>query len=253
MTDAHRVRRAITVGAGFLLILAIWELVVAGGWLDTSVPSIGSVLDEFREANSRSILFRAMRVTGSEALRGFVLGLVLAAAAGAITVLVPHLKRGLDQLATFENAVPLVALGPILLATLDRQSVPVAMSAVAVFFTLYVGVTTGLSKYSHAHADLFQVLGATRRDRLVKMQLPSAIPVVVTSLKVAIPYAIVGAIIGEWFGAQRGLGPVMLVAMQTYKMPSLWAGAVCAVGLSLLCYGGMALLESRTDRRFRAT
>jgi len=238
---------------GFVLIFVIWELVVAGGWLDTSVPSIGSVFDEFRESRSRSILVRAMRVTASEALRGFIIGVVLAAVAGAITVLVPRLRRGLDQLATFENAVPLVALGPILLATLNRQSVPVAMSAVAVFFTLYVGVTTGLSKYSHGHADLFHVLGASRRDRLVRMQVPSAIPVVVTSLKVAIPYAIVGAIIGEWFGAQRGLGPVMLVAMQTYKMPSLWAGAVCAVGLSLLFYGVMALLENRTDRRFRAT
>jgi NitT/TauT family transport system permease protein len=253
VSDGHRVRYALTVVAGLLLVLVIWAIVVAGGWLDTSVPSIGSVLDEFREANSRASLTRAVRVTGGEAVRGFLIGLVLAAAAGVIAVLVPHLRRGLDQLATFENAVPLVALGPILLATLDRQSVPVAMSAVAVFFTMYVGVTTGLSKFSTAHADLFHVFGARRRDRLVRLQIPSAIPIVVTSLKVAIPYAIVGAIIGEWFGAQRGLGPVMLVAMQTYRMPSLWAGAVCAVGLSLLLYGAMALIETQTDRRFRSS
>jgi NitT/TauT family transport system permease protein len=190
-------------------------------------------------------------VTLGEAVHGFVIGLVCALVAGAIAAVIPHLRRGFDQLATFINCVPLIALGPVLLATVDRQTVPVAMSAVAVFFTIYVGTTTGLSRVSPAPTDVFQAFGARRWQRLARLQVPSAIPVVVTALKVAIPIAIVGAIIGEWFGTQGGLGPVMLAAMGEFQIPTLWAAATCAVGLSLLLYGAMALMEALTDRRFR--
>jgi ABC-type nitrate/sulfonate/bicarbonate transport system permease component len=250
--DSRSLRRLLTALAGLGLGLLAWEVISATGWLDTSVPSIASVVEAFRDSESRSALLAATIVTGGEAVRGFAVGLVLALAAGAVAVVVPRLRRGLDQLATFENSVPLVAIGPVLLATVDRQTVPVAMSAVAVFFTIYVATTSGLSKVSAAHADVFQAFGARWWQRLVRVQIPSAVPVVVTSLKVTMPIAIVGAVIGEWFGTQGGLGPVMLVAMGSYQMPMLWAAAGCAVGLSILLYAAMALLEAQTDRRFRS-
>jgi ABC-type nitrate/sulfonate/bicarbonate transport system permease component len=245
-----RIRKVIAVVGGLVLTLVLWIAAVATGWFGTAVPAVGDVLDVFRDGRSRSTLFSAAKVTGGEALHGFAIGLILAAGAGAIAVVVPKLRRGFDQLATFENSVPLVALGPVLLATLDRQSVPVAMSTMAVFFTVYVAVTAGLSKVTRAHADLFRVLGATKRQRLLRVQVPSAIPVVVTSLKVVMPYAIVGAIVGEWFGASGGLGPVMLSAMQTYRMPTLWASAACVVSLAILLYALMACVEWQADRRF---
>ena len=245
-------RRALTSLAGLGLVVLAWELVHAAGWLGKNVPSIGSVAAAFGDGTSRSALVSAARVTGGEAVRGFVAGLVCAMAAGAVAVVVPHLRRGLDQLATFLNSVPLIALGPVLLATVARQTVPVAMSAVAVFFTIYVGTTTGLSRVPPAPTDVFQAFGARRWQRLVRLQVPAAIPVIVTALKVAMPIAIVGAIIGEWFGTQGGLGPVMLAAMGEFQIPMLWAAAVSAVGLSLVLYGVMAGVEALTDRRFRS-
>ena len=250
-TNTRGARQALTSLAGLGLVLLAWELVYVTGWLGKNVPSIASVAAAFQDGSSRSALLSAARVTGGEAVRGFAIGLACAVAAGAVAVVVPHLRRGFDQLGTFLNSVPLIALGPVLLATVDRQTVPVAMAAVAVFFTIYVGTTTGLSRVAPAPTDVFEAFGARRWQRLMRLQVPSAIPVVVTALKVAMPIAIVGAIIGEWFGTQGGLGPVMLAAMGEFQIPTLWAAAVCAVGLSLLLYGAMALVEALADRRFR--
>lgn len=251
-TNIAGARRVLTSLAGLGLVLLLWELVNVAGWFGKSVPSITSVAATFRDSTSRTALLSAARVTGGEAVHGFALGLGCAVAAGVIAVVVPHLRRGFDQLATFLNSVPLVALGPVLLATVDRQTVPVAMSAVAVSFTIYVGATAGLSRVPFAPTDIFQALGARWWQRLIRLQVPSAVPVVITALKVAMPIAIVGAIIGEWFGTQGGLGPVMLAAMGEFQIPTLWAAALCAVCLSLLLYAAMALVEALTDRRFHS-
>jgi NitT/TauT family transport system permease protein len=108
----------------------------------------------------------------------------------------------------------------------------------------------GLHSASPAVQDVFSVFGSSRRQRLVRSQLPAALPVVVTGLKVAMPLTIVGAVIGEWFGASKGIGPVLLVAVRNYKMPDMWAAAVVMVVIALILFGIMAIVERVTLRRF---
>jgi len=235
---------------GAVGLLIVWQIVGSYDLLGTTISAPTEIVEVFGDGATRSNLIRAGLVTMREAIFGFLWGLVLAAIAGLIAVSVPWLRRGVDQLATIESAIPFVALGPILIATVDRTSIASAMAAATAFFTMYVAIVAGLRSASSTVEDVFTVFGSSRRQRLVRSHVPAALPVISTGLKVAMPLTIVGAVIGEWFGASKGIGPLILVAVRNYRMPDMWAAAVVTVVVALILFGVMAVLERATLRRF---
>jgi NitT/TauT family transport system permease protein len=236
------------VGLG--LTVAAWQGVAAAQWFGTTIAAPTEVLDVLGDPVQRRVLLDAAAITAQEAVTGFFWGAGLALAVGLLVVLVPVLRRGVDQLATIESAIPFVALAPILLATVAREDIPAAMGAATAFFPVYVAVVSGLRAAPAAVTDVFTVFGSSRLQRLTRALVPSGIPVLATGLKVAMPLAIVGAVIGEWFGASSGLGPVMLVAMRNYRMPIMWAAVTVTVVVALLLYAATALVEKLAVTRF---
>ena len=95
------------------------------------------------------------------------------------------------------------------------------------------------------------VLGATRIQRLIHVDLPAAVPALVTGVKLAIPGALIGAILGEWFGAPRGLGILIVNAMQNFQIPLLWSAVLLTALTSLLLFGAATVLERLAYDRFR--
>jgi NitT/TauT family transport system permease protein len=235
---------------GILLVLAAWQVVAATQVFGTTISPPTAVADVFGDAGERSLLLHAGLTTGLEALTGFGEGLAVAVAAGLLVLAVPPLRRGVDQLATIESAIPFVALAPILLALVDRPGIPAAMAACTAFFPLYMAIVAGLHALPPAVADVCTVFGSSRRQALVRAVVPAGIPVIATGLKVAMPLAVVGAVIGEWFGTSGGIGPVMLVAMRGYHMPTMWAAATVTVLAALVLFGAAALLERLAVARF---
>jgi NitT/TauT family transport system permease protein len=235
---------------GLALVVAVWQVVAALEVFGTTISTPTSVVDQLADPARRTVLVDAGLVTAQEAVSGFLIGVAAAMVIGLVVVLVPVLRRGVDQLATIESAIPFVALAPILLATVERAHVATAMSACTAFFPVYVAVVSGLQSVSPAVADVFTVFGSSRRQRLLRALVPSGVPVLATGLKVAMPLAIVGAVIGEWFGASSGLGPVILVAMRNYQMPTMWAAVTVTVLVALVLYGITALLEKLAVARF---
>ncbi len=148
------------------------------------------------------------------------------------------------------NSVPSIALGPIFLVLLSRESTPAAVSSIHVFFIVFVSVSSGLQRATAAHRDLFAVLGADRLKRFWRLELPAAMPALVSGLRLAWPAALIGAIIGEWFGAPRGLGILIINAMQNFQIVLLWCAVLLAVGSSLLIYGLLTLLERAAYAKF---
>ncbi len=245
--------RIVAAFVGAAVLLAAWQLIGAGEVFGTSIAPPSEVAQVFTESAKRSMVLEAARVTGLEAVKGFLWGAAIAIVVGLFVTALPMFRRGVDQLATAQSAIPFVALAPILLANFDRATIPVAMSACTVFFTIYVAVVQGLSSASPALQEVLVVFGGSRRARLLRIQLPSALPVVATSFKVAMPLAIVGAVIGEWFGISRGVGPRLLSAMRNYQMPTMWALATATVVLALVLFGVMALFERLALERFEGS
>lgn len=249
---AQTARPALLGTLGMLLVVAIWQLVAAAQLLGTSVAPPTAVLGELADPDRRTLLLNAAVSTGSEAVAGFAVSFALAATAGLLVTVLRPLRRGVDQLATIESAIPFVALAPILLALFSRDQLPAAMAAATAFFPLYVAMVAGMAAVPRPIADVCTVLGASWFTTLVRARIPAGLPVVATGSKVAVPLSIVGAVIGEWFGASEGVGPVMLVAMRNYQMPTMWAAMTVTVLLALLLYGVAAALEWAAVRRFSA-
>jgi len=251
--DESPLRRGAAAAGGVVGLLVVWQVLGVTEVFGTSIAPVTEVVEVFGTPRQRSVVVDAALATAGKAVRGFAWGAAVAALLGGLVVLVPPLRRGVDQLATIQSAIPFVALGPILLANLDRQSVPVGMAACTVFFTIYTAVVSGLHSASPAVQEVFAVFGSSRRQRFVRAHLPAALPVVATGLKVAMPLAIVGTVIGEWFGASKGVGPLLLTTLRNYQMPMMWATASATVIVALALFLSMAVVERAAAERFGAS
>jgi ABC-type nitrate/sulfonate/bicarbonate transport system permease component len=235
---------------GIALFLVAWEIVGRTGLLGISWPPLSDVLEMLADENRFPLFSRALGATLESTALGYLWGAGAGLALAALAHLAPPLRRGADRLAAVLNSVPSIALGPIFLVLISRESTPAAVSSIHVFFIVFVSVSSGLQRATPAHRDLFSVLGADRLKRFARLELPAAVPALVSGLRLAWPAALIGAIIGEWFGAPRGIGILIINAMQNFQIVLLWCAVLLAVGASLLIYGALTLLERAAYARF---
>jgi len=243
-------RQTLLGALGIGLFLSLWEVIGRTGILGISWPPLSDVLEMLGDQSRRPLFLRALGATLQSTALGYLWGTGAGLALAALAHLVPPLRRGSDRLAAVLNSVPSIALGPIFLVLLSRESIPPAVSSIHVFFIVFVSVSSGLQRATAAHRDLFAVLGADRLKRFWRLELPAAMPALVSGLRLAWPAALIGAIIGEWFGAPRGLGILIINAMQNFQIVMLWCAVLLAVGSSLLIYGLLTLLERAAYARF---
>lgn len=235
---------------GVLLLVVLAELIGRTGIAGRSWPPLTEVFGYLAEPVAQATVLRALTATAASAGWGLVLGIVFAAIAALLSTFIPVLRPGLDRLASVLNAVPLIALAPLLITTVGRDSTPAVVAALGVGFVMFVAFTAGLSGASATHQDVFAVFGSARTTTLLRLQVPVALPTVLDGLALAAPTAILGATIGEWFGAPRGLGVLIVSAMQNYQVLLLWAAALTAALLSLAAYLIAVRLQSGAVRRF---
>ena len=235
---------------GIAIFLAAWEVIGRAGLLGISWPPLSDVVEMLVDPGKYTLFQRALSATLESTALGYVWGAGAGLILAAIAHLLPALRRGSDRLAAVLNSVPSIALGPIFLVLLSRESTPAAVSSIHVFFIVFVSVSSGLQRATPAHRDLFSVLGADRMRRFWRLELPAALPSLVSGLRLAWPAALIGAIIGEWFGAPRGIGILIINAMQNFQIVLLWCAVLLAVGASLLFYGLLTLLERAAYSRF---
>jgi ABC-type nitrate/sulfonate/bicarbonate transport system permease component len=237
---------------GIALFLAAWQIIGAFHLVGLTWPTLTSVLDTLFDPARGPLFVRAVGATFAAAGGGFAIGTVLGVAVAAGVHLAPALRPGVDRLATVVNALPGIALGPILIVTLSPAVTPFALATINVFFLTYVAANAGLSSSAQAGQDLFSVLGANRVARLRRLELPAALPIIASGCRLSLPAALVGAILGEWFGAPHGLGLIIIGAMQNFQIPLLWSAVLLIAAASIVLYGLATLLEKAVYRRFRA-
>lgn len=243
-------KQRIAGAAGIVVVLAAWQAVGAFELIGNTIAPPTEVVSVLLGDRQGPRIWSATMQTAGAALMGFVWGVVIAAIVGTLVIVIPILRRGIDRAATAQSAMPFVALGPILLATFERSTVPMAMSAATVFFTLYMAIVSGLTAAPKALDEVFIVFGASRLQRLKRVQLPAALPVVASGIKVAMPLSVVGAVIGEWFGASSGVGPILLTSLRDYEMDVMWSAATSTVLVTLALFGLAAAFERASVSRF---
>ena len=230
------------------LLLLVWELCcVFIGIQEIILPRPSKI---FAVAVQRwDILLEFCLQTLWTTVIGFVLaiigGLLLGLAVGAS----PFVYSGLYPLLIAFNAIPKVALVPILMIWLGVGALPAIITAFVIsFFPIVVNVATGLATIEPEMRDVMRSLGATQYEILTKVGIPRAMPYLFASLKVAITLAFIGSVISETVGGNRGIGFLMLSAGARNDSPTTFAGLFAIAIMGVLMYAICALIEQRMTR-----
>ena len=182
-----------------------------------------------------------------------VIGFLLAIAGGLLLGLAigasPFVYSGLYPLLIAFNAVPKVAIVPILMIWVGIGALPAIITAFVIsFFPIVVNVATGLATIEPEMRDVLRSLGATQTEILVKVGIPRAMPYLFASLKVAITLAFIGSVISETVGGNRGIGFLMLSASARNDAPTTFAGLFAIAIMGVMMYAVCALVEKRMTR-----
>lgn len=236
--------------AGTLVFLASWELIGRTGWWGESFPALSTIAGAFDTPSRRDLLWRSLARTAESAGIGLGIGALIALLLACAGNLRPGLRGGLDSLATTVYAVPTIAFGPVLILVAGPAATPVVLSALSAYFPIFIALDSGLRFAPPAHRDLAAVLGASPTRAFFVVDLPAAIPAFIDGLRLAAPAAVLGAALGEWFGAPRGLGVLIISSLQNVRIPHLWAAALLCVACSLFAYVVLSILHRWAQRRY---
>ena len=177
---------------------------------------------------------------------GFVLAVIGGLALGILVGWSRFIYAGLYPLMVGFNAIPKVAVVPILVIWFGIGTVPAVLTAFLIaFFPIVVNVATGLATIEPEMEDVLRALGAKKMDIMLKVGIPRSMPYFFGSLKVAITLAFVGSVIAETVAANSGLGHMMLAAQSQFNVPLVWAGLIMLAIEGIIMYALMAWVEMR--------
>jgi NitT/TauT family transport system permease protein len=205
-------------------------------------------------AHTRSgFLLVHLGATLSEILLGFLAGGVFGIGLGMGVALSPLLRGVLQPYLIASQAMPKLALAPIFVMWFGFGILPkVLITALIAFFPLFENTVAGLNEVDRDTLELFRALRATPWQTLRWLRLPNAVPFVVAGLKVAMVLSIVGAVVAEYVGANRGLGALIISSQGMLDTPLMFAVLVVLVLLGVVLYQGVVVLERAcVGRRYR--
>ena len=194
------------------------------------LPALSSVLATAWAG--RAAMAEAVWTTLFEALIGLSAGIAFGVLSGIVFSSFRLLERMLLPYFIASQAVPIIAFGAIIVIWFGNGIASKAVIAFYLsFFPVAVNTLGGIRRVSKDEIGLLRTFGAGRLTILWKLQLPTALPPIFTAIRIGAGLALVGAIVGEWFGASRGLGVVLLTAMFDNQVTQLWA-AILLTGLT---------------------
>ena len=226
-----RIRYALGACAFALLL---WQGIV---WL-TGVPSfiLPSPLRVAQAAlDNRVLIAENALVTATEVILGLITGTVLGAFTAVQFANSDRLHRLVMPLLIFTQAVPVFALAPILTLWFGYGiASKVVMAVLIIYFPVTSAFYDGLTRVPADILDMAKTMGGTKRQIMRQIKIPHALPSLGTGLKLAAVYAPIGAVIGEWVGASKGLGYLMLLANGRAKTDLMFASLFTLVVMTLL-------------------
>lgn len=246
-----RLTRALRILLFVLLILA-WDGAGRAGLVDPFIiSSPARVVKTVASLYRAGELFGHIFTTFYETVVGFVLGTALGVLIAAVLWFVPLMERVLDPYLVILNALPKIALGPILIVWVGAG--PEAIITMALLVSTVVTVMSVLAGFIEAGREkmkLFETLGATRTQAFFKGVLPASVPTVMSALKISVGMSWVGVIVGEYLVSKRGLGYLIVYGGQVFKLDLVMASIVILCLLAALMYYAVAFAEKKIGRRF---
>ena len=256
--EADRARREartdrLRILAGQLVLLAL----ILGGWAWAS----GRVLDRLFLSDPVSVtkafwaillkgtLWYHLRFTLIETLLGYLIGAGLGLAGALAVSMIPAGEPVLRPFVILAYATPKIALAPLMIIWFGIGILPkVILAATFVFFVVFLSTLAGIATVPPQLVSVVRVMGAAPSAVFRKVVVPSALPFILTALRLTIPAALIGAVIGEFISSNRGVGYLINAASSRYATAEVFAGIGSLLVVVLCMNAGLSLLERSWSR-----
>jgi NitT/TauT family transport system permease protein len=240
--------------AGLAIILTAWQIVTMIDLVPSFLlPSPSAVASRFARGLSDASLARHTLVTLSEVLAGLLLGVLAATVLGYSIAKSAALERLLSPYIVASQAIPIVAIAPLLVIWFGPGRISkVLIAALIVFFPVLVNTVVGVRSVPQDLRELMRSLRASRWQTFSRLEIPAALPVLLGGLKIGATLSVIGAVVGEFVGADEGLGFLVNIGRGLYDTALVFVAVFLLIAMALALYGLVAWFERRVAWRTEA-
>jgi ABC-type nitrate/sulfonate/bicarbonate transport system permease component len=240
--DSSRLPPWVASAGGLIGLVVLWQ--IAGATIfahGRAVPTPTAILSKMG-SDGWHFYWPNVSATLSEAAKGWLWGNLLAIALAMLFLIAPIFERPLLQLGVISYCLPIVAIGTIFAIVFGGDTPKVILAAMSVFFTTLIGMLVGLRSADPTALDVITAYGGGKAKKLTKVRLRASLPSLFAALRIAAPAAVLGAIIGEYLGGDRGLGVAMINSEQALEVARTWGIALVATAMAGAGYAITALV-----------
>ncbi len=241
---ANKILRGILIPIATLIVfIAVWQLSCFVFEMDPWIlPDPWTVA--LRMTEDSALLWKHLLSTLKLALMGIGLGLAVGIVVAMVLHSVSFLRIAISPLLVLSQNVPIIALGPLLMIWFGFGLAPKLILLVIVcFFPIALSILVGLQQAEPQLREYLGMIGASRWERMKRLEFPASLAFLFSGLKITVTYAVSSAVVAEWLGASKGIGYYLVLKFKGYDTSAVFGAIVCIVTLSLLLYGAVALLE----------
>lgn len=235
-------------------LLALWQLVVtAGGYRPFILPSPLLVAERFVAAAQSGILWRHTAATLVEALGGFMIALLLGLSLGYMLAHIPWLERSLAPVLAASQAVPVVAVAPLVILWFGPGLLgKLLIAALITFLPILIATIVALRGIPGELREMALISGASRWQMLRYVEAPLSLPVLFGGVRTGLALATTGAVVGEFVAGREGLGALINIARGLFDTPLIFVALITLAAITLGLYLAATLIE-RALVRWEAT
>ncbi len=230
---------------GAASIIVAWQfLVPLAGIPAYIVPTPSAIAGVFQK--QWPLLLGNLWPTAVEAVAGFLIGNSAAVLMAVVFVYSRIMQAAYFPVVLFFNTIPILALAPIIILVFGLGMTPkIIIAAVICFFPTLVNMIRGLNSATEHERQLLRILSATQWEMFWRLRLPSSLPMLFSSLRIASTTSVIGAVVGEWIGSDKGIGALIIQATFNYRAGQLYAAIVLSSSMAICLFMAVVLVESR--------
>ena len=226
-----------------VVLLLVWEFGVkifsVPSYIAPAPSDVGQTLVE-----KFPLLLKNFMPTFYESVAGFFAGNLAAILIAIAFVHNKVVEKAFFPIAVFINTIPVLAIAPILVLIFGAGlTAKVVIAGLICFFPTLVNMVRGLQSISPQAMELARILSASKSEIFWKIRLPSSLPFLFSALKIAATTCVIGAIVGEWVGADLGLGALIIDSTFNFRAPLLYAAVFMSSMLSVFLFATVSIVE----------
>ena len=232
-----------------VVLIVLWQVISDVGHLSLYMSSPTAVLSKLISWYNSGVLGTAVGVTLEEAVIGYFIGSIAGAVVGFVLGRIEFVGKLLDPIVLALYAVPKIALAPLFVLWLGIGIVTkISVAALLVFFLVFYNTYAGTKQIDERLCDQARLMGAGRWDVMSKLVMPQAAAWCFVGLRIALPYSLTGAVVGEFISSTEGIGYEINNATATFDTAGVFAGLVLLTVIALILNMVLDVVEKRMSR-----